>query len=364
MLPSIPQADPARRFARFLPAIHEAIASCLGSGRYILGPAVERFENDFAEYLGASHCVGVASGTDALLLALQAVGIGPGDEVITVALTAAGTAQAILLCGAQPCFVDVDPLTRCMDPKAAVAAITTRTAAILPVHLYGQPADMSALVEIAKRYGLALIEDCAQAHGAHIAGRKLGTFGQAAAFSLYPTKNLGAPGDAGAVICSDPATATRLRALRSYGWEDGSRISSLTAGNSRLDALHATVLSVLLPHLDEHNQERRHLARAYFSALQDLPFGLPPDDEGAVYHQFALTCEKQEQLRLHLSARGISTAIHYTPPLHLQPAFMGKEQDALPVTESLARTLLSLPIQPEVAWPHLDYIIKSITTWG
>ena len=355
----IPQAAPAERIARFRGEIAAAIDRVVRSDRYILGPAVEEFEAAFAAYLGVEHCVGVGTGTDAIALALRGLGIGPGDEVITTALTAAGTAQAILLCGARPRFVDVDPVTRCIDPDAVEAAITPRTAAIVPVHLFGHPAPILRLMALAERHGLAVVEDCAHAHGAMVEARKLGSFGHAAAFSFYPTKNLGGIGDGGAVVCGDAALGGRIRSLRCYGWDD-ERVSRQAAGNSRLDEMQAAVLSVLLTHLDEGNAERRALAERYRRCLDGLSVGLPPDDPGAVFHQFAITCDDRERLRRTLQEADIATAVHYCPPLHEHPAFHDAGAPGLPRTEALSRALLSLPIQPEVAAPHFSRIVDGI----
>ena len=229
---TIPQAVPGRRIARYRAEINEALSGVLADGHYIFGPAVEAFEEGFATYVGVSHCITVNSGTDALAFSLRALGIGPGDEVITSALTAAGTAQAILHCGAHPAFADIDPRSRCIDPAAVEAAVNARTAAIVPVHLFGYPANMSALLEIAARHGLAVVEDCAQAHGATIGERKVGSFGNVSAFSFYPTKNLGAVGDGGAITTNDASLAAKLRALRSYGWHNRDRISQSPGFNS------------------------------------------------------------------------------------------------------------------------------------
>jgi dTDP-3-amino-3,4,6-trideoxy-alpha-D-glucose transaminase len=348
------------RIARYRAEIDAAIASVIGNGRYILGPAVEAFEDAFASYLGIAHCIGVNSGTDALALSLRALGIGTGSEVITTALTASGTAQAILHCGARPYFVDIDPLTGCIDPHAVANAINTKTAAIVPVHLFGQPASMRKLVGVAEAHGLAVVEDCAQAHGATIEGRKVGTFGHAAAFSFYPTKNLGGIGDGGAIVTNDASLAAKLKALRCYGWHDDSRISGSLGFNSRLDEVQAAVLTVLLRHLDEGNRERREVA-AKFRGLEETGISLPFDDPGCVYHQFAITCHDRGALRkyLHESA-GIETSIHYCPALHQQPAFQTGATFHLPQTERLSRQLLSLPIQPEVAGPNLAYIIEAL----
>jgi dTDP-3-amino-3,4,6-trideoxy-alpha-D-glucose transaminase len=359
----VPQAAPARRIGRFRAEIDAALDRVVGGDRYILGPAVEAFEAEFAAYLGVAHCIGVGTGTDAVTLALRALEVGPGDEVITVSLTAAGTAQAILLCGAELRFVDVDRITRCMDPNAVEAAITPRTAAIVPVHLFGQPADILRLVSIADRHGLAVVEDCAQAHGAAIGARKVGSFGHAGAFSFYPTKNLGGIGDGGAVVCRDAATAARVRSLRCYGWDDETHISRRLAGNSRLDEVQAAILSALLVHLDEGNDERRALAAEYRRRLHGLGLGMPPDGPGSVYHQFAVACDSREALRRNLwDHAGIGTAVHYFPALHRQPAFHVAGVSRLPNTEALAESLLSLPIQPEVAGPNLARIAEAVRT--
>ncbi|GBU18087.1 MULTISPECIES: DegT/DnrJ/EryC1/StrS family aminotransferase [Methylobacterium] len=345
----IPQAAPARRIARFRRQVDEAVAAVLGGEAYVLGAPVEGFEAAFARFCGAGHCVGVASGTDAIALALRALGIGPGDEVIVPALTFAGTAQAVLHCGAQPRLVDVDPRSRCIDPAAAEAAITPRTAAIVPVHLFGHPADMPALTALAGRHGLAVVEDCAQSHGASLGGRPLGSFGNAAATSFYPTKNLGGVGDGGAVTTDDPALAARLRALRYYGFAGPERLSLGIGFNSRLDALQAAILGALLPHLADGNAERRAIAADYRARLDLDGLGLPPEGEGSVYHQFAVTHPRRDALAAHLAAAGIGTAVHYAPGLHRHPAFLEAAAGPLPVTEALSASLLSLPIQPEVA---------------
>jgi dTDP-4-amino-4,6-dideoxygalactose transaminase len=356
------QADPGARVARYRGEIEAAIAGVLDSGRYILGPRVEAFERAFAGYLGIDHCVGVNSGTDALALSLHALGIGQGDEVITTALTAAATAQAILHCGAIPRFVDVDPLTRCLDPHAVESSINGHTAAILAVHLFGMPADMRELRRIAEAHGLALVEDCAQAHGATIDGRKVGTFGDAGAFSFYPTKNLGGIGDGGAIVTNDASLAAKARALRNYGWIDRRRISAERGFNSRLDEVQAAILTVLLPHLDEGNRERRALA-ARFRALADSGITLPVEEAGCVYHQFAITVTDvdRDDLRRYLkTGEGIQTALHYAPPLHHQAAFGADPSLRLAHTERLSRQLLSLPIQPEVAGAHATRIVEAI----
>ena len=356
----IPQAAPALRIARFRADIDAAVAGVLGGRDYVLDAAVEAFEQAFAAHEGAAHAIGVASGTDALALALRALGIGPGDEVIVPALTFAATAQAILHCGASPRFVDVDPATRCIDARAAAAAITARTAAIMPVHLFGHPADMAALTKLARRHGLALVQDAAQAHGATLDGRGLGGLGDAAAYSFYPTKNLGCVGDGGTILTNDPALAERIRSLRNYGFEPGTRVSRLIGFNSRLDAIQAAILLALLPHLDAGNAERREIAARYRAALGSNRLGLPPDAPGCVYYQFAITCADRDGLMRHLSRRGIGSGIHHAPGLQHHPAFPGCADAPLPVTDALAQSLLSLPIQPEVAGPAVERIAAAV----
>ncbi len=345
----IPQASPSKRIARFRQEIDGAISAVLSGSSFILGRAVDDFESAFAASNGLACGVGVASGTEALALALRALGIGSGDEVIVPALTFAGSAQAILQCGARPCLVDVDPVTRCIDPAAAAAAVNARTAAIMPVHLFGHPADMPALMELADRHALAVIEDCAQSHGAELDGRPLGSFGHAAAFSFYPTKNLGCVGDGGAVLTRDNGLAEKIRALRQYGFSGPERVCNSLGFNSRLDEIQAAILLVLLPHLEAGNRERREIAASYRDGLSLAGLVFPPDAPGSVYHQFAVEHPERDRLMHHLARSGIGTAVHYAPGLHQHAAFNGYAAGPLPVTERLADTLLSLPIQPEIA---------------
>ena len=330
--------------------IDDAIRRVLRRGWYVLGPEVEAFEAAFARYHGVAHAVGVASGTDAIKLALRAAGIGRGDEVITVSHTAVATVCAVERTGARPVLVDIDPATYTMDPAAASAAITPRTRALLPVHLYGHPADMDALGDLAKRHHLCVVEDCAQAHGARHGGRLVGTMGQMGAFSFYPTKNLGACGDGGAVITDDTLLAERLRRLRNYG--QTRRYHHAGRGvNSRLDELQAAILAVKLPHLDEYNDERRHLAATYYEHLRGVT---PPGERrGAtpvrhVYHLYAVRHPCRDGLREALQAHGVGTLIHYPVPVHLQPAYadLGYQAGSLPVTEQWANEVLSLPLYP------------------
>ena len=357
----IPQAAPGLRIARYKTEVNAAISTVIAGSSYVLGPAVERFEFEFAAAAGQTHCVGVASGTDAIAIALRALGVRQGDEVIAPAMTFAGTAQAILHCGAIPRFVDVDAETRCLDPEAVAAAVTPRTTAIVPVHLFGHPCDMPRLVEVADRHRLAIVEDCAQSHGATLGGRLLGTFGHAAAYSFYPTKNLGCIGDGGAITTRSDDVAARCRSLRNYGFDGPERVSTRLGFNSRLDELQAAILSALLPHMAKGNRERRANAARYRAALADRDgLDLPPQDAGAVYHQFAIRVADRAGFQRRLREAGIGTAIHYAPGLHEQAAFVSGPRPRLPVTEALSATLLSLPIQPEIATDAADAVIAAI----
>jgi dTDP-4-amino-4,6-dideoxygalactose transaminase len=363
----IPAADPQLRLARFGAEIEKAVTKALSAPQLILGERLEAFERRFAGYVGVPHCVGVGSGTDAVALALRACGVGPGDEVITPSMTASGTGMGILQAGAEPRLVDVDSNSRSIDAEAVGAAIGPRTAAIVPVHLHGFLADMTAVMAIAERHGLLVVEDCAQAHGARDAasGRVAGSFGIAAAFSFYPTKNLGCAGDGGAVVTRDAVVADRLRSLRSYGWEDERRLSAEPAFNSRLDELQAAVLGVMLDHLDEGNRERSEIAAEYRRILgpgaDSGSLGLPPADPGGVHHQFAVEVDDRDRLRGWLEERGIGTGVHYPVGLHQQPAFSEfSPGEGLPVTERLAERFLSVPVQPEVVGEAAAWIGETV----
>jgi dTDP-4-amino-4,6-dideoxygalactose transaminase len=328
------------------------VARVLESGWFVLGREVAGFEEEFAAYTCTAGCVGVNSGTDALVLALRACGVGPGDEVITVSHTAVATVAAIRLAGALPVLVDVEPLTLTMDPRGLAAAITPRTRAVVPVHLYGQAADLGAILAIARGYGLRVIEDCAQAHGATYMGQPLGSFGDLAAFSFYPTKNLGALGDGGAVVGNDPLLIERVRLLREYGWTAEARYVSLVEGmNSRLDEVQAAVLRVKLRHLEAQNAARRALAAAYGELLP--PGVVRPavrDAATHVYHLYVVRVPGErgtrERVRRDLQALGIGTGVHYPVPVHRQPAYAGEalRWEALPETERAAEEILSLPM--------------------
>ena len=355
----IPQADPKQRLFEARDEILQAMARVLDRGAFILGEELAAFEAEFATYVGARHAVGVSSGTQALSLALIALGIGRGDEVITAALTFPATASAIEAVNAVPIFVDVDPATRCIDPALVEAAIGPKTAAIVPVHLHGFPAPMDALLAIAARRGLAVVEDCAQSHGATVAGRQTGTFGHANAFSFYPTKNLGAVGDGGAVVTNDPAIAAKVKRLRNYGLDEAQQCVE-PGINGRLDELQAAILRVLLPSLDRSNAERRGLAVRYRTRLAAHAEWLPPHDDGAVYHHFAVAVPNRDRIRERLASQhGIATGIHYPRGVHRHPHFQ-RPGVSLPVTDRLADRLLSLPIQPQVARDRVDAIADAL----
>lgn len=359
----IPVFDLQRQYAMLKPELDAAITGVLARGRFILGEEVAAFEQEFAAYCGVTQAVGVGSGTEALHLALAAAGIGPGDEVITVAHTAVATVAAIELTGAQPVLVDIDPVRYTLDPAQLTAALTPRTRAIIPVHLYGCPADLEPILTLARRHGLLVVEDCAQAHGACYQGRRVSGWGDMAAFSFYPTKNLGAYGDGGAVVTNDPQLAERVRLLRQYGWQER-YVSHLKGLNSRLDELQAAILRVKLRHLDEWNTARRAMAARYTERLAGSGLGLPvaPPDTEPVYHLYVVRHPHRDALQAHLQARGIGTLVHYPVPVHLQPAYadLGYGPGCLPATEAAAREVLSLPLYPELGWGELDTVCDAV----
>lgn len=362
----IPFGD-LRRQAETLGAdLSAALAGVAAGGWYILGHEVHAFEQAFAAYCGSAHCIGVASGFDALYLALTALDCGPGDEVITVANACIYQVAAIMQSGATPVLVDVDRQSHNLDPAQLEAAISPRTKAIMPVHLYGKLAEMADILAVAEQYGLPVVEDAAQAHGAWAlqAGRprRAGAWGRIACFSFYPSKNLGALGDGGALTTDDPALADRLRRLRLYGW--GEKYVAVDAGgrNSRLDELQAAVLRVKLRHLDAWNAARRERAAWYAAGLAGLPLGLPVDEPGHVYHLYVVTSARREALRAHLRQAGVATDVHYPLPAHRQPAYSGLNLGSfnLPVTEELAGRILSLPLYPELSRAEIDYVIEAV----
>jgi dTDP-4-amino-4,6-dideoxygalactose transaminase len=348
--------------------IQAAVERVVSSGWYVLGPEVEAFESEFASAMGARHAVGVGCGTDALALILRALGIGPNDEVVTTPLSAAYTALAVLMVGARPVFADIDPDRLTLDARQVDRAIGPRTRAIVPVHLYGQPADMTALQQVAERHQLAIVEDCCQAHLATAAGRPVGTIGVAGAFSFYPTKNLGALGDGGAVITSDGALATRIRRLRNGGQVD--RYRHQEAGvNSRLDELQAAVLRARLPRLAAWTAERRRLAARYRQALKDVTaIQVPPAyDAGHVYHLFVVRVrgsrplhDARAQFQASLLTRGIETLIHYPVPISAQPAFAGADPAFCPEASKACGEVLSLPLHHGLGDEDVDAVCAAV----
>jgi dTDP-4-amino-4,6-dideoxygalactose transaminase len=343
------------------PAIRAAMERVLESGWYILGEDGAAFEREFAAYCGVDHCIGVANGLEALQLILLALDIGAGDEVIVPANTFIASWLAVSLVGATPVPVEPDEHSYNIDPERIEAAITSRTRAIMPVHLYGQPADIDPIVDIARRRNLRVIEDAAQAHGARYRGRRAGSLGDAAGFSFYPGKNLGALGDGGAITTNDAALAARLRKLRNYG-SDIKYQHEVAGLNCRLDELQAAVLRPKLAALDEENSRRCGIAAAYLAALEDLPIVLPVVAGGCepVWHLFVVRAKQRDALQTHLAERGIGTAIHYPTPNHLQPAYAGHAWPALPLTERIQREVLSLPMAPYLSAPEVEMVVRAL----
>jgi len=342
--------------------VRAAIERVVASGWYVLGPEVEAFESEFAQAMGAAHAVGVGTGTDAIALILRALGIGSGDEVITTPLSAAYSALAIMMAGARPVFADIDPARLTIDPDKVTRAIGPRTRAILPVHLYGQPADMTALARIAAQHSLAIVEDCCQAHLATADGRPVGTIGVAGAFSFYPTKNLGALGDGGAVVTNDAALAARIKRLRNGGQSD--RYHHEEAGvNSRLDEIQAAILRARLPRLGAWTGRRRGLAARYRRLLTNTPgVDVPAErDPGHVYHLFVVRVEgARERLQTSLASGGIETLIHYPVPIPRQPAFAGIQPADCPVAARACDDVLSLPLYPGLSDLDVDRVAAAV----
>ncbi len=340
------------------------VMAVIESGRFVLGETVDKFEREFADYCGTREAVTVNSGTSALHLALLAAGVGPGDEVITVSMTFVATAAAILYCGATPVYVDVDPDTWTMDAAALATAITPRTKAIVPVHLHGRIADMSGILEIAKSRKLVVIEDAAQAHGAERDGIKAGAFGDMGCFSFYPGKNLGAAGEAGAVVTNRPELAERMRILRDWG-QDGKYNHVVQGFNYRMDALQAAVLRVKLRHLPAWTEQRQQAGALYDRLLANIDVGRPaPAGKDHVYHVYAITTPNRDQLQADLTAAGIATGIHYPRPVHLQRAYADPRYpvNSLPETEAFASTTLSLPIFPEITADQIETVTETLAT--
>ena len=348
---SVPFVDLKAQYQTIKPEIDAAIARVIETTNFILGPEVAAFEKAFAEYVGSSFCVGVNSGTAALQLALMACGIGQDDEVIVPSFTFFATAEAVSVLGALPVFVDVDPVSYTISPAEIEKAITPRTRAIIPVHLYGQAADLDPIRALAEQHNLHVIEDAAQAHGGEYKGRRVGGLGAAGCFSFYPSKNLGAYGEAGAVVTNDEDLARRLRLLRQHG-QTSKYAHAIVAYNFRLEEIQAAVLNVKLPHLDKWNNGRRERAARYTELLRDTGLVLPREMEYArhVYHVYTVQCDNRDELQNRLTAKDIQTGVHYPIPIHLQPAYasLGYKAGDLPVTEALSERLLSLPLFAEL----------------
>ncbi|MDP2727907.1 MAG: DegT/DnrJ/EryC1/StrS family aminotransferase, partial [Dehalococcoidia bacterium] len=342
----------------------EAIHRVLDSAHFVQGSEVEALEDEFAAYCGARHAVAVASGTDALYLSLLALGLGPGQEVITVPHTFIATAAAIRHCGASLRFVDIDPDTYTMDPGLIERQITFRTRALLPVHLYGHPASMDKILEIAQRHALLVVEDAAQAHGARYRGQRVGTFGHVSCFSFYPGKNLGAYGDGGMVVTNEDEVAQKVRLLRDHG-RDGKYRHVVEGYNSRLDALQAAILRVKLKHLDEWNARRRKRASSYGRLLDGLGLGLPKVDGEVehVFHLYVVRVRHRQELQDYLAKADIETGIHYPIPLHLQPVYqdLGYQEGQFPETEAAAQEVLSLPMCPELTDEDLQRVAEAMS---
>jgi dTDP-4-amino-4,6-dideoxygalactose transaminase len=359
----IPYADLQTQYRSLKPEIDAAVLRVLDSAQFILGEEVAAFEREFASFCDVRETVALNSGTSALHLALLAAGIGRGDEVITVPFTFVATAAAVLYAGARPVFVDVDPVTCCMNPSQIERALTPRTKAILPVHLYGHPADMDAILDIARRHGLMVIEDAAQAHGAIYKGRRCGSIGEIAGFSFYPGKNLGAYGEGGAAVTNDPALARTVRLLRSWG-EEKRYEHSLQGYNYRMDGIQGAILRVKLRHLDTWTEARRARAAEYHQLLAGSDVITPVEAPGCrhVYHVYAVRVRHRDAVRAHLQARDIQTGVHYPIPIHLQPAYreLGYHSGDFPVAEQLAREVLSLPMFPEMTTAQVEEVAATV----
>ncbi|APW59907.1 DegT/DnrJ/EryC1/StrS family aminotransferase [Paludisphaera borealis] len=360
----VPFLDLKTQYAGIRAEILQALEEVADGATYVLGPRVAGFEEAFAAFVGARHCVGVNSGTSALHLALICAGVGPGDEVITVPMTFVATSWAVSYVGATPVFVDVDLATLTMDVRQVERRITNRTRAILPVHLYGQSADMGPLLEIGRRHGIPVVEDAAQAHGARCQERAAGTMGLCGCFSFYPGKNLGACGEAGAVVTNDADVAARLRTLRDHA--QGRRYHHGELGfNYRMEAFQGAVLGIKLKYLEGWTEARRRLAERYQAGLADLPLLLPTEatDRRHVWHLFVALHPQRDRIRQALEERGVQTGLHYPIPVHLQGAYehLGHQTGDFPVSERIARECFSLPIFPEMTNRQQDRVIETLT---
>jgi len=359
----VPFGDLSRQYTKYKKEFDAIISGVFEKGSFILGENVSRFETNFANYLEAKHAVGVGSATEALFLALKAIDIKNGDEVITVANTAVPTVSAIDFAGARPVFADIEESSYNINPARIEKKITLKTKAIIPVHLYGNPCDMDQIMEIAQKYDLKVIEDCAQAHGAEYKGKKVGTFGDFGAFSFYPSKNLGANGDGGMVTANSEELAQKVRLLGNYGFKD--RYNSIIRGfNSRLDEIQAALLDFKLTKLDEWNLRRKQIAGMYIKGLGGLPIILPcvSKENTHAFHLFVIRVNQREKFMQFLSDDGISTIIHYPIPIHMQPAYkyLSHKKGFLPITEKVSEEIVSLPIYPDLEDNEVEHVIQTI----
>ena len=361
----VPYLDLKAQYQNIKPEIDAAIARVLETSQFVLGSEVAGFEQEFAAYCGAAECIALNSGTSALHVALLAAGVGPGDDVITVPFTFVASVAAILYAGARPILVDIDPRSFTLDPATIEAAVTPRTKAILPVHLYGQPADMDPILEVAQRNNLVVIEDAAQAHGAKYKGRPVGSLADIACFSFYPTKNLGAYGEGGAVTTSNAEYARTIRMLRDWG-QDRKYHHVLRGFNYRMEGLQGAILRVKLRHLDQWTEARRAAASKYNQLLADSGVDLPTEMPWArhVYHVYTLRLEDRDALQSALTSGGIQTAVHYALPAHLQPAYgdLGYGRGAFPQSEKAAKEVLSLPLYPEITGTQIEKVAQALTS--
>ncbi len=360
----IPLVDLVAQYHEIQPEIDAAVHEVLENGHFILGPAVSAFEKETGEYLGVKHCIGVASGTDALVIALRAAGVGPGDEVIVPAYSFFASAGAVLLVGAKPVFVDIHPDTFCLDVAQVEKAITPATRAMIPVHLYGHPAEMAALLEVARKAGIKVLEDNAQAFGAEYHGSKTGTLGDIGCLSFFPTKNLGGFGDGGMVVTNDDGLAERMRMLRAHGWKK-KYFPEILGYNSRLDELQAAILRVKLAHVEKWNQRRGEIARCYTEELKTLEgvvTPVEPADGKHVYHLYTLRLAERDRVRAGLKESGIASDVYYPQPLHLtEPCRkLGYQERDFPVAEEASREALSIPLYPEMSEDQIRTVIRSI----
>jgi len=361
----IPCANPKAQYLSYKDEIDSVIQRVLEGGWYVLGNEVREFEKEFAQFNTVSHSIGVGSGTDALHIALRALEIGAGDEVITTAHTAVATASAIDLAGTTPVFIDIEPDYFTINPDLIEKAITSKTKAIIPVHIYGQPCNMDAIMEIARKHGLKVIEDCAQAHGAEYNGRRVGSMGDIGCFSFYPTKNLGAIGDGGALITNNDQLAEKINLIREYGWEER-YISSVEGWNSRLDELHAAILRVKLKNLDKDNGLRQNHAKNYKKILKEPSLELPRirDNSSHVFHLFVVKTKNRNDLKRYLQNHNVNTTIQYPVPIHRQKYYQKiAESISLPVTEQVAETILSLPMYPELKVTEQEQVANAIQNY-